>query len=157
MISPLLHVALFEPQIPGNAGNIARLCAATGTPLHLIGRLGFSFLHPEARRAGMDYWEHVELRRHVNFDDFLESMGDRRVWGFSTHALRLHWEADFQTEDCLLFGPESRGLPKDLLHRLGAHTLRIPMLTGSRSLNLATAVAIGTYEGLRRIGRFPPP
>ncbi|MEX2572615.1 MAG: tRNA (cytidine(34)-2'-O)-methyltransferase [Gemmatimonadota bacterium] len=148
-------IALYEPEIPPNAGNVARLCAATASPLHLIGRLGFSFRHPGARRAGMDYWDQVDPHRHLNFDEFQRVVGPARIWGFSTHSARDLWSADFQEGDVLLFGPESRGLPPELLARLEPRTLRIPMVAAARSLNLATAVAIGLYESLRQIGRFP--
>jgi tRNA (cytidine/uridine-2'-O-)-methyltransferase len=143
-------LALYEPEIPGNAGNIARLCAATGSALHLIGRLGFSFRHPDARRAGMDYWESVSLSRHVNFGEFLESVGERRIWAFSTKADKLLWDAEFHADDVLLFGPESRGLPEDLLDSLSPSMVRIPMVPAARSLNIASAAAIGLYEALRQ-------
>jgi tRNA (cytidine/uridine-2'-O-)-methyltransferase len=146
----VLSVALYEPEIPPNAGNIARLCAATGTPLHLIGRLGFSFRHPEARRAVMDYWERVEVHRHVNHADFRTATASHTVWMLSTHGSRPHWNADFGDDDVLLFGPESRGLPASLLAADPDRVLRIPMVAGARSLNLATAVAAVLYEALRQ-------
>jgi tRNA (cytidine/uridine-2'-O-)-methyltransferase len=147
-----MDLALYEPEIPANAGNIARLCAATATPLHLIGRLGFSFRHPDAKRAGMDYWEKVDVHRHIDFVDFATEVGDRRVWAFTTRAERSLWDADFTSSDVLLFGPESRGLPGNLLDRLRPRLLRIPMVESTRSLNLSTAAAIGLYEALRRTG-----
>ena len=146
------HLALLEPEIPGNAGAVARLCAATGAPLHLIGRLGFSFRHPAARRAGMDYWEQVELHRHATFADFRTALGDARVWMLSTRGERSLWEAEFSAGDALLFGAESRGLPAELLTADPAATLHIPMQPHARSLNLATAVAIVLYEALRQRG-----
>jgi len=146
----VLSVALLEPEIPGNAGNVARLCAATGAPLHLIGRLGFSFSHPAARRAGMDYWERTEVHRHVNFEDFLDAAPGRTVWMFSTHGQRVHWDAVFAPDDVLLFGPESRGLPADLLARDPDRVLRIPMVPGVRSLNLGSSAAIALFEALRQ-------
>lgn len=149
-------VALYEPEIPGNAGNIARLCAATGAPLHLIGRLGFSFSHPAAKRAVMDYWERVDVHRHVAFREFRESIDHRPLWMFSTRGEVSLWEADFAADAVLLFGPESRGLPDDLLKRDPSRTVRIPMLAGTRSLNLASAVGIALYEALRRTGWSPP-
>lgn len=149
-------VALYEPEIPGNAGNIARLCAATGAPLHLIGRLGFSFSHPAAKRAVMDYWERVELHRHVGYPDFRAATAGRPVWMFSTRGETGLWEADLEPGAILLFGPESRGLPADLLAADPARTVRIPMLPDSRSLNLANSVAIALYEALRRSGWRPP-
>ena len=155
-IPHLISVALFEPEIPANAGNIARLCAATGTPLHLIGRLGFSFTHPAARRAGMDYWEHVVVHRHLNHEELRQSVPDGRVWMLSTRAERSLWDADFRAGDVLLFGPESRGLPTELLNAYPAHSLRIPMLPDARSLNLATAVGIALFEALRQLAWSPP-
>ncbi|HET7276164.1 MAG TPA: tRNA (cytidine(34)-2'-O)-methyltransferase [Longimicrobiaceae bacterium] len=149
--SKFLSVALYEPEIPPNAGNIARLCAATGTPLHLIGRLGFSFRHPDARRAGMDYWDQVELYRHINFGDFVGSVDPGRVWAMTTHGKMSLWEASFEPGDTLLFGPESRGLPTDILEASPTRCLRIPMRSEARSLNLATAVGIALYEGLRQL------
>ncbi len=149
---PLMEVALYEPEIPGNAGGVARLCGATGSPLHLIGRLGFSFAHPKAKRAVMDYWEDVDVRRHVAWEDFAESVEGRRVWMLTTRAQRTIWDADFAPGDVLLFGPESRGLPEALLASAPERCLRIPMAPGARSLNLATAVGIALYEALRQTG-----
>ncbi|HEX8692034.1 MAG TPA: tRNA (cytidine(34)-2'-O)-methyltransferase [Longimicrobium sp.] len=145
-----LHVALYEPEIPPNAGNVARLCAATGSPLHLIGRLGFSFRHPQARRAVMDYWEDVDYTRHVAWDDFAAAVAGRRVWKLTTKAERTIWDAGFAPGDVLLFGPESRGLPDDLLAAEPGRSLRIPMREGARSLNLATAVGVALYEAIRQ-------
>jgi tRNA (cytidine/uridine-2'-O-)-methyltransferase len=149
----LLHVALFEPEIPGNAGSVARLCAATGSALHLIGRLGFSFRHPEAKRAGMDYWGRVELQRHVDYGDFRRAVEPRRVWMLSTHATTSIWDAEFRRDDVLPFGPESRGLPAELLRSAPGTALRIPIGPAARSLNLATAVAVALYEALRQLSR----
>ena len=149
---PALHVALYEPEIPPNAGNVARLCAATASPLHLIGRLGFSFAHPRAKRAVMDYWKDVDVRRHVAWEDFAEAVDGRRVWMLTTKTARTIWEAEFAPGDVLLFGPESRGLPDELLATAPEHCLRIPMVDGARSLNLATAVGVALYEALRQTG-----
>jgi tRNA (cytidine/uridine-2'-O-)-methyltransferase len=151
----MLSVALYEPEIPGNAGAIARLCAGTSSSLHLIGRLGFSFRHPEAKRAGMDYWEQVEVHRHVNYQDFRQSVAPRRVWMLSTHAETTIWDAEFRADDVLLFGPESRGLPRDLLRSAPELALRIPLAPAARSLNLTTAVAVAVYEALRQLSRRP--
>ncbi|HEU0301929.1 MAG TPA: tRNA (cytidine(34)-2'-O)-methyltransferase [Longimicrobium sp.] len=147
-----IHVALYEPEIPPNAGNVARLCAATGSPLHLIGRLGFSFAHPRAKRAVMDYWENVDVQRHVAWEDFAAETAERRVWMLTTKGERTIWDADFAPGDVLLFGPESRGLPEALLAAAPERCLRIPMVEGARSLNLATAVGIALYEALRQTG-----
>lgn len=145
-----IHVALFEPEIPGNAGNVARLCSATGSPLHLIGRLGFSFSHPKARRAVMDYWNEVDLRRHVAWEDFAEAVTGRRVWMLTTKAEQSIWDAPFAPGDVLLLGPESRGLPDALLDAAPERCLRIPMAPTARSLNLGSSASIALYEALRQ-------
>lgn len=150
------QVALYEPEIPGNAGGVARLCGATGAPLHLIGRLGFSFQHPKAKRAVMDYWHQVDLRRHINYADFRSKSAGRTVWMLSTRGERSYWDAPFSPGDVLLFGPESRGLPEDLVAADPEHTLRIPMRAGARSLNLSTAVAVVLYESLRQLAHAAP-
>jgi tRNA (cytidine/uridine-2'-O-)-methyltransferase len=147
-----IHVALYEPEIPGNAGNVARLCGATGSPLHLIGRLGFSFSHPKAKRAVMDYWDNVEHRHHVSWEDFVQAIEGRRIWMLTTKAQRTIWEAEFAPGDVLLFGPESRGLPEALLASAPERCLRIPMVPGARSLNLGTSVGVSLYEALRQTG-----
>ncbi len=153
----MIHVALLEPEIPPNTGNIARLCAANGLPLHLIGRLGFRLHDPALKRAGLDYWQAVDLRRHDSLEDFENSIGDGRVFCFSAHAERLYSSAQFKHSDYLLFGSETRGLPAGVMKRHGERVLRIPMLTQSvRSLNLATAVGIAVYEALRQITSFAP-
>lgn len=145
-----LAVALFEPEIPGNAGNVARLCAATGSDLHLIGRLGFSLRHPDARRAAMDYWNRVETHRHIAWSDFRSSPSARRVIALSTRGEHSLWDTSFQPGDTLLLGPESRGLPDDLLEDVDL-VVRIPMLPQERSLNLGTSAGIALYEALRQI------
>lgn len=147
-----IHVALLEPEIPGNAGNVARLCGATGSPLHLIGRLGFSFSHPKAKRAVMDYWDNVDHRHHVSWEDFATAVDGRRIWMLTTKAQRTIWEADFAPGDVLLFGPESRGLPEALLASDPERCLRIPMVPTARSLNLGTSVGVSVYEALRQTG-----
>lgn len=153
-VADTLQLALFEPEIPDNAGAIARLCAATGAPLHLIGRLGFSLQHPKAKRAGMDYWEQVEVHRHLTLPDFLQAVKPHPVWMLSTHGKRALYDANFAPGAVLLFGPESRGLPADLLRAEPNRVLRIPMRPDARSLNLATAAAVALYEGVRQLG-FP--
>jgi tRNA (cytidine/uridine-2'-O-)-methyltransferase len=148
----VLHVALWEPEIPPNTGNIARLCAASGTVLHLIGRLGFRIDDRSLRRAGLDYWPHVDVRRHVTFVDFETAIVDARLFCFSAHARRRYTDVAYQDGDCLLFGSESRGLPPELLQRSEERVLGIPLLTSHvRSLNLATAVGIVLYEALRQL------
>jgi tRNA (cytidine/uridine-2'-O-)-methyltransferase len=148
----MLHVALWEPEIPPNTGNVARLCAATGATLHLIGRLGFRLDDRALRRAGLDYWPAVDVRRHACLEDFEAALAGSRLICFSAHAQKVYTTLAFQPGDCLLFGGESRGLPPSVLQRHGEHSVTIPMPGGQvRSLNLATAVGIGLYEALRQV------
>src|SRR5690242_14268177 len=113
----MFHVALWEPEIPPNTGNIARLCVASGATLHLIGRLGFRLDDRSLRRAGLDYWPHVIVRRYATLDDFDRALGGARVFCFSAHARTPYTQAHYQDGDCLLFGSESHGLPETILHR----------------------------------------
>ena len=151
----MIHVALWEPEIPPNTGNVARLCAATGTALHLIGRLGFRTDDRTLRRAGLDYWPLVDVRRHVTFADFEAALGGARLLCFSARAVRPYTAVHYQDGDCLLFGGETYGLPPEILTRLADSTFTIPMPVGKvRSLNLATAVGIVLYEALRQLRRW---
>ena len=148
----MLHVALWEPEIPPNTGNVARLCAATSTRLHLIGRLGFRLDDRSLKRAGLDYWEAVDLVRHVTFAEFEKDAGVGRIWCVETPNDRPYTRAEFQDGDCLLFGAESKGLPPGVRERHTATLIGIPMPSGKvRSLNLATAVGIVLYEALRQV------
>jgi tRNA (cytidine/uridine-2'-O-)-methyltransferase len=148
----MLHVALWEPEIPPNTGNVARLCAATGVTLHLIGRLGFRLDDRSLRRAGLDYWPDVRMVRHVTLEDFRTAVAQGRLLCLSAHATTPYTAIAYQPGDVLLFGSESRGLPASLLEENPARTLTIPMLAGKvRSLNLATAVGIVLYEALRQL------
>jgi len=150
-----LQIALIEPEIPPNTGNVARLCAATGCALHLVEPLGFSIDDRELKRAGLDYWEHLDITLHPSLDAFLEATQSARRWYFSTRASLLYAGATFTRGDILVFGKETKGLPDELLARDPQHCLRIPMRPGSvRSLNLSTAVGVVTYAALERIG-FP--
>jgi tRNA (cytidine/uridine-2'-O-)-methyltransferase len=151
----VLHVVLWEPEIPPNTGNIARLCAATGSALHLIGRLGFRLDDRALRRAGLDYWSAVEVHRHVTWEDFEAAASPATCWCFSARGTRPYTGAAFGDGDCLVFGSESRGLPPGLLDRYAGQTLHIPMPGDRvRSLNLATTVGIALYEALRQIHRW---
>jgi tRNA (cytidine/uridine-2'-O-)-methyltransferase len=151
-IKLMFHIALYEPEIPPNAGNIARLCAATGSRLHLIGRLGFRLDDKHLQRAGLDYWPHVDLVRHVSWEDFLNE--GLKVWLVDCPASLPYTQAQFQDGDCLLFGSESKGLPRSLRDQFASRTIGIPMPTGNvRSLNLATSVGIVLYEALRQVNR----
>jgi tRNA (cytidine/uridine-2'-O-)-methyltransferase len=148
----MLHVALLEPEIAANTGNIGRLCAATGAALHLVGRLGFRLDDRSLRRAGLDYWPAVEVHRHADLAAFEAALAGARTFYFSAHAATPYTRASYQDGDCLLFGSESQGLPPGLLGRHAEQALTIPMPAGRvRSLNLATAVGIALYEALRQI------
>jgi tRNA (cytidine/uridine-2'-O-)-methyltransferase len=150
----MIQIALWEPEIPPNTGNIARLCAAAACPLHLIGPLGFRIDEKSLRRAGLDYWESVELYRHdtlAHLENILESRG-ARIFCLSAHAEQPYTKIPFRAGDCLLFGAETRGLPPEVLDRYRAQSYTIPMVSGKvRSLNLATAAGIVLYEGLRQL------
>lgn len=145
-----MNVVLVEPEIPPNTGNIARLCAATGCTLHLVGPLGFSLEDRYLRRAGLDYWEHVQLRTHDSLASFLTELGPARRFCFSAKAKRAYTEVVYQWGDYLVFGPETRGLPKELLLEWEADALRIPIFGPVRSLNLSSAVAVVVYEAIRQ-------
>ena len=142
-----------EPEIPPNTGSIARLCAATETPLHLVGKLGFSLEDRYLRRAGLDYWPHVALTVHGDWPSFVASRRPGRLLGFSAQGEASYTRIAFRPDDALVFGGETRGLPEDLKREL-APLWRIPMSGAAvRSLNLANAVSIVLYEALRQLGR----
>jgi tRNA (cytidine/uridine-2'-O-)-methyltransferase len=148
----MLHVALWEPEIPPNTGNIARSCAATGTALNLIGKLGFRLDDRSLRRAGCDYWVDVDVRYHATLEEFDAAMGDCRIVPFSARGSVPYTAVEYQSGDCLLFGNESQGLSERILRRYPQKPLCIPMQTGKvRSLNLATAAGIALYEALRQL------
>jgi tRNA (cytidine/uridine-2'-O-)-methyltransferase len=155
----MLSVALVEPEIPPNTGNIARLCAATNVPLHIVGVTGFRMDDRALRRAGLDYWPEVQLARHANLEELYQSLhqsqpGARLVY-LTTKADRVYTDWVFQPDDCLVFGRETRGLPEDLLRANWDNCLRVPMLNPKiRSLNLATAVGIVLFEALRQTKAF---
>ena len=147
----MMHIALFEPEIPPNTGNIIRLAANTGFHLHLIEPLGFTLEDRQLRRAGLDYREWASIGRYSSFADFLSRCNFKDLYAFTTKARRNYSAAAFNPGDALLFGPESRGLPPEILNSLpGDKCLRIPMAHGSRSLNLANTVAIAVYEAWRQ-------
>lgn len=148
----MLHVALFEPEIPPNTGNIIRLCANAGAQLHLIEPLAFALDDKKLRRAGLDYHEFASLQTHADIEAFLNWADTRPVYACSTKAQQHHHRPAYLDESVLLFGPESRGLPADLLARFPAdHKIRIPMQPNSRSLNLSNAAAIILYEAWRQM------
>jgi tRNA (cytidine/uridine-2'-O-)-methyltransferase len=151
--NPILHMALVEPEIHPNTGNIARLCAANEVTLHLVGQLGFRVDDRAVRRAGLDYWPYVDLRRHRTIDDLVAALPEARFFYFTTKAPTPYTSVQYQPGDCLVFGSETRGLPLELLQANWDHGVTIPMRSGKvRSLNLATAAAIALYEALRQLG-----
>ena len=149
----MLHVVLFEPEIPPNTGNIIRLCANTGARLHLIHPLGFELRDARLRRAGLDYHEWARVREYDDFQAFMAAIRPQRVLALTTKGRRFFHEAAFQTGDALLFGPETRGLPEQVIAQIPApRRLRIPMLPQARSMNLSNAVAVVVYEVWRQLG-----
>jgi tRNA (cytidine/uridine-2'-O-)-methyltransferase len=148
----VLQLTLVEPEIAPNTGNVARLCAATGATLHLVGRLGFHLDDRSLRRAGLDYWPAVTVRRYDAVEAFERAVCDARLVCFSVRAQHPYTQIAYEPDDYLVFGSESRGLPQDLLRRHAASAVHIPMPSGRvRSLNLATAAGIGLYEALRQL------
>lgn len=149
----MFHIVLFEPEIPPNTGNIIRLCANSGAILHLIHPLGFSLDEKQLRRAGLDYQQMADVHEHDNFDAFIEKVKPNTLYACSTKGSHNHTEVNFKSGDALLFGPESRGLPDNILQSLPEqHILRVPMLASSRSLNLSNTVAIVLFEAWRQQG-----
>jgi len=149
----MFHIALYEPEIPPNTGNIIRLCANTGCQLHLIEPLGFQLDDTRLRRAGLDYHEFAPVKTHPNYAAFLQFLQPQRVFGLSTHGRRSLYDCSYQAGDVFLFGPETRGLPVELRQGLGdERVLRIPLLPDNRSLNLSNAAAIVVYEAWRQNG-----
>mgnify|MGYP001589722401 CR=1 FL=1 len=149
--NPSLHVALVEPEIPPNTGNIARLCAATGTVLHLVGQLGFRLSDKSLKRAGLDYWDSVHMVRHNTFDAFRETVAPAQMFFFSARGRHLYTRAAYRPGDVLIFGNERTGLPADILAAHEDRVYTIPMKKEAvRSLNLATSVGIVLYEALRQ-------
>lgn len=148
-----MDIVLVEPQIPQNTGSIARTCAATDTPLHLVGPLGFDLSEKAVRRAGLDYWPHVKLSRHGTWESYLETQKPNRVWLFSKFGQRLYTTAEFGMNDALVFGSETKGLGEDFLSLYAPEQiLRIPIVTEYvRSLNLSNAVSIALYEARRQL------
>ncbi len=148
----MFHIALVEPEIPPNTGNIARLCAATFTDLHIVGVAGFRLDEKAVRRAGLDYWDEVKIHRHIDLAELYKSLPASRFIYFTTKSKRIYTDWQFQLNDCLIFGRETRGLPEDLLQANWERCLTIPMPNKNvRSLNLATSVGIVLYEALRQV------
>jgi tRNA (cytidine/uridine-2'-O-)-methyltransferase len=149
----MFHVVLYEPEIPPNTGNIIRLCANTGARLHLIKPLGFELDDKLLRRAGLDYAEWSQISVYEGLSEFCETVAPSRLFAFTTRATRAHTEGRFRSGDALLFGPETRGLPGEVLDSVPeTQRLRIPMRANSRSLNLSNSVAVAVYEAWRQLG-----
>ena len=147
-----MNIILHQPEIPANTGNIGRTCVATGTSLHLIEPLGFRLNKKEIKRAGMDYWEHLDVSRYVNFAEFQEKHPGAKIWMATTKAKRTYTEVAFGPDDFIMFGKESAGIPEEILVEHEENCIRIPMLPAIRSLNLSNSVAIVLYEALRQNG-----
>ncbi|MDB4609663.1 tRNA (cytidine(34)-2'-O)-methyltransferase [Verrucomicrobia bacterium] len=149
------HIVLIEPEIPPNTGNIGRLCVATDTHLHLVGKLGFSIDDKQVRRAGLDYWSEVKLHHWDSLEELRTANPEGRFWFASKKATKVHTQVEFKDGDFLVFGKETKGLPEDLLEQEQDHSLRIPIFSDVvRSLNLANSAAIILYEALRQTGRL---
>ncbi len=149
----MFQIVLYQPEIPPNTGNIIRLCANTGTSLHLIHPLGFALDDKKLRRAGLDYSEFVRIHEYQSLALFLEAVQPERLFAITTKAQRQYSDVTYQRNDAFLFGPETRGLPKQMLDNMPAEMqLRLPMRAGSRSLNLANSAAVIVYEAWRQLG-----
>ena len=148
-----MNIVLYEPDIPGNTGNVGRSCVATGSTLHLVGKLGFSLDDTHVKRSGLDYWEKVKIVKHSDWDAFLMSLAPTAaLYFFSKKAKRDYWSATFTPESYLIFGCETTGLPSSFQKRYEEHMYRIPMVPDSvRSLNLSTSVGVVLYEALRQV------
>ena len=145
-----LNIVLFEPEIPANTGNIGRTCVATGTRLHLIEPLGFRLNEKSIKRAGMDYWEHLDVTRYINFEDFLEKNPDAKIYMATTKGQHVYTEVNYEPDCYIMFGKESAGIPEEILVKHPDNCIRIPMLSEIRSLNLSNSVAVVLYEALRQ-------
>ncbi len=144
------HIVLVEPEIPGNTGNISRLCAATGCKLHLVRPLGFSTDDKHLKRAGLDYWSLLEIYYHDGFADLQALYPEGRFFCHTTKATKFHNDVSFRSGDFLVFGKETAGLPSTILEQYVENCIRLPMIAGARSLNLSNAVAVSVYEALRQ-------
>lgn len=145
-----MHIVLHQPEIPANTGNIGRTCVAAGATLHLIEPLGFRLTEKEIKRAGMDYWEHLDVRRYINFKEFLEKNPNAKIWMATTKARHVYSQVAYGEDDYIMFGKESAGIPEEILVDYEDTCIRIPMLDKIRSLNLSNSVAIVLYEALRQ-------
>lgn len=146
----MLNVVLFQPEIPSNTGNIGRTCVATGTRLHLIEPLGFRLNEKEIKRAGMDYWQYLDLNTYINFEEFSNKNPNAKIWMATTKAKHVYSDVSYGPDDYIMFGKESAGIPEEILVEHEESCIRIPMLEKIRSLNLANSVNIVLYEALRQ-------
>lgn len=144
------NIVLFEPEIPQNTGNIARLCACTGASLYLVGKLGFSLSNKYTKRAGLDYWDSVNLQKVGTIEQLQEKFKDAKFYYLTTKSQKSFYDVNFNEGDFFVFGPETRGLPETLLNEHKENAITIPMLEGQRSLNLSNSVAIVLYEAIRQ-------
>ena len=145
-----MNIILHQPEIPANTGNIGRTCVATGTSLHLIEPLGFSLSEKNLKRAGMDYWEHLDVHRYMNFEEFKQMNPNAKIWMATTKAKHVYTDVSFGPDDFIMFGKESAGIPEEILLDYKETAIRIPMCSEIRSLNLSNSVAIVLYEALRQ-------
>ena len=145
-----MNIILHQPEIPANTGNIGRTCVATGSTLHLIEPLGFRLNEKDIKRAGMDYWEHLDVRRYINFEDFLIKNPNAKIWMATTKAKHIYTDVTYGPDDYIMFGKESAGSPEEILVDYEETCVRIPMLDKIRSLNLSNSVSIVLYEALRQ-------
>jgi len=144
------NVVLFEPEIPQNTGNIARLCACTGARLYLVGKLGFSLSDKYTKRAGLDYWESVDLHKVATLEELQSEFKGAKFYYLTTKSKKSFFDVDFKEGDFLVFGPETRGIPENILAENKETSITIPMLEGQRSLNLSNSVSIVLYEAIRQ-------
>lgn len=147
-----MNIILHQPEIPANTGNIGRTCVATGTVLHLIEPLGFRLDEKSVKRAGMDYWDKLDVRRYMNFEEFLEKNPNAKIWMATTKAKHVYSDVVYGKDDYIMFGKESAGIPEEILVDYEDTCVRIPMLDAIRSLNLSNSVSIVLYEALRQNG-----
>ncbi len=147
------HIVLIHPEIPNNTGNIGRLSLASGSTLHLVKPFGFELSDKRVKRAGLDYWQHLDLKIYESIEDFFEQHQDKKMAFFSSHGTKDFWDIPYENDLFLIFGKESSGLPPNITEEYKDHCYKIPILSDKiRSLNLANAVSIAVYEGLRRLG-----
>ena len=149
-----LNIVLVEPEIPANTGNISRTCACTGMPLYLVGKLGFEITEARVKRAGLDYWDKVQLRKVDTLEELWAEFGKEKFFYFSTKADKLYTEVDYPEDAFLVFGKETKGLPEQIIRDNPDQAVRIPMRDELRCLNLSNSVAVGAYEALRRHSFF---